>query len=288
VEVTAEENRLGGAANVAWNLHALGVQPLLCGVVGTDVEGESFLELLQQAGLSTQGVLATPLRRTTTKVRVLGNRQQMLRVDKEDRQPLPQAVATQFAQRVQQLMAQTQPHGIIFEDYDKGLLSPPLIAQWVQQANALGIPTFVDPKFRNFLAYSHVTVFKPNLKELREGMKAAADARNVPGLVQLVQQLRQQMPHTYTLLTLSEHGVLLLDEALTPHATPAHYRNITDVSGAGDTVISVMAACMAAGLPAPLAAQAANLAGGLVCEEVGVVPIRPEKLLPELRTLLGA
>jgi D-glycero-beta-D-manno-heptose-7-phosphate kinase len=280
VDVQREEARLGGAANVALNLLSLGCQPLLLGTVGHDTEGETLHRLVADLGLNTTGLVRSADRRTTTKTRVLAQHQQMLRVDKEDRHPLTAPEHADVLARFSKMMA-LQPRAVIFEDYDKGLLNTALIATLVQQAQALRIPTFVDPKFRQFFAYTGVTVFKPNLKELREGLKAEASPTDIPGLVHLVHDLRQRMPHDWTLITLSEHGVLLVAPDGTSEHIPAHRRSIVDVSGAGDTVIATLAATYAAGLPMPEAAKLANLAGGLVCEDVGVVPIRPERLFGE-------
>jgi rfaE bifunctional protein kinase chain/domain len=285
VDVQREESRLGGAANVALNLLGLGCQPLLLGTTGTDAEGDTLRTLCAELGMNTKGLVPSPERRTTTKTRILGQQQQMLRVDKEDRHLLSEAERAAVLEGFHRLLA-LKPVAIILEDYDKGLLSPELITAIVTHAQAASIPTFVDPKFQQFFAYTGVTVFKPNLKELREGLKSPAHATDIPGLVDRVRELRHRMPHEWTFITLSEHGVLLVAPDFSWQHTPAHARSIVDVSGAGDTVIATLAASHAAGLPLPQAAQLANLAGGLVCEEVGVVPIRPERLFRQAEGLL--
>jgi rfaE bifunctional protein kinase chain/domain len=285
VDVEREEYRLGGAANVAYNLLSLGAQPVLCGVIGQElVERDQFLQLMQQHGLDTTGILSLPDRRTTTKVRVIASNQQMLRVDKEDKGPLSEAARRMLHTTLSELLRQPLD-ALIFEDYDKGLLDAATIAHATALARQRGIPVLVDPKFANFLHYADSTVFKPNLKELNEALATQLQRQDLAGICQAVLQLRQRMPHAHTLVTLSEYGVLLVDEAGTPHHTPAHLRQIRDVSGAGDTVISVMAAALSCGMAPPTAAALANLAGGLVCEQPGVAPIDPTLLAKEAARL---
>lgn len=287
VDVQREEYRLGGAANVAYNLLSLGAAPLMCGVIGTEpVEAAQFRELMDTHGLDTAGLLALPQRRTTTKTRVLGDHQQMLRVDREDKGPLDADAKSQLSALIRQLMA-TQPRAVILEDYNKGLLSEDIIRLTIEEAQQQSIPVLVDPKFANFLAYAGCTVFKPNLKELNEALALQLSKEDVPGIVAACLQLRQRMPHTYTFVTLSEQGVLLVGDDGRYDHIPAHIRQIRDVSGAGDTVVGVMAAALAVGMPAGQAAALANLAGGLVCEVPGVAPIDPQKLATEAKKLMA-
>ncbi|MBX3100970.1 MAG: D-glycero-beta-D-manno-heptose-7-phosphate kinase [Bacteroidetes bacterium] len=282
VDVEREEYRLGGAANVAFNLLSLGAQPVLCGVIGRElVEGEQFLALMARHGLPADGILALEDRRTTTKMRVLGSNQQMLRVDKEDKGALS-AHAQALLKEILTGLVQHQPlDAVIFEDYDKGLLNADLIAHITTLARQRGIPVLVDPKFANFLYYRESTVFKPNLKELNEAMALQLQRGDLAGIAAAALSLRTRMPHRHTMITLSEHGVLLVDQDGQAHHIPAHLRQIRDVSGAGDTVISVMAAALSCGLSPVTAAALANLAGGLVCEQPGVAPIDPQRLARE-------
>lgn len=279
VDISREENRLGGAANVALNLRALGAAPVLCGAIGADAEGESFCQLLHTHHFDDSLLLHTPERRTTVKVRIIGNQQQMLRVDKEDRSYLSslqrQEVLKLLAPRLQEFDA------LVFQDYDKGFLHPTFIAEVMQLAQQHGLPVVVDPKFQHFWAYAHCQLFKPNLKELNEALNLRLQKNELEALARAVAQLRSRMPHRHTLVTLSEAGMLLLDEHMQPLHLPAHYRQITDVSGAGDTVLSLMALGMAAGFSPAQSMYFANLAGGLVCEEVGVVPVNRHKLVAE-------
>ena len=284
LDVTTDEARLGGAANVALNLAALGAHVLLCGTIGDDASGEHFRSVMAEQGLSDAGLVTVSGRPTTTKTRIIGGSQHLLRVDRETTANLSAEAADALRQRIHELMHESgaEPfHAIVFEDYDKGLLSPPLIQDVI--AHSQGIPVLVDPKHRNFFAYAGCTVFKPNLKELGEGLGRPLNRLDSASLQSAVHALRQRMPHALTLLTLSEQGVLLCDATGEFHHLPAHVRSIVDVSGAGDTVVSVMAACVATGLDPLRAAALANLAGGLVCEAVGVVPIDAAQLAEEAR-----
>lgn len=283
VDIVNSESRPGGAANVALNVSKLGAQVSLCGMIGEDDNGILLIDRLQQRGFDHSLVFKHADRVTTTKTRIIGNNQQILRVDHELRDELSEAqnqeVLSKLLPRVKDFDA------IIFEDYDKGFLNPTLIKSLIETANTAGIPTVVDPKFGNFLAYEGVTLFKPNLKELNEALSLRIKKQDLEGIHAAVQTLRKQMPHAQTLVTLSENGVLTVDEAGKADHISAHYRKITDVSGAGDTVIAVMALAIAAKESLHRAAAIANLAGGLVCEEVGVVPIDLDRLLDEMRNI---
>lgn len=283
LQVERHENRLGGAANVALNLQALGATPILCAVVGQDASGLDLLALMEQADLRTEGILSLADRRTTVKQRMLCGSHQLLRVDAEDTHNLSEAQQHQLWKQLLQLLPQADV--VIFEDYDKGVISEWLISQVVDWCQLHGIPTVVDPKKRNFTYYKGVTLFKPNLKELREGLKISVDPKDPASLHSGATQLLQSMNIDMALITLSEHG-MYLHHAEQQHRVKAHLRHIADVSGAGDTVVSVAALCLAAGTDAHLLLELANLSGGLVCEHVGVVPINREDLLQEAQRLL--
>lgn len=279
VDVKKEENRPGGAANVAFNLKTLGITPLLAGIIGQDKESNDFLETLQTNQMSAAGIVRSTQRRTTSKIRIIGNQQHLLRVDKEDRHPLSEEESSHFFKLSSALLAQCS--ALLFEDYDKGLLSEQLIQALIQEAKATGKPIIVDPKFKNFWHYTGSTCFKPNLKELSEGMGISLKNNDIPAIQAAILKLRSRMPHLYTVITLSENGMLCCDEHEQFVHIPAHFRQIVDVSGAGDTVVSVLTLAIAAGIPILQATQLANLAGGIVCEEVGVVAISKEKLQQE-------
>jgi len=278
VHVSRTEQRLGGAANVALNLKALGATPLLCSVIGKDEAGNAIKNLLQQAGIATTGLLEVGDRPTTVKTRIISQNQHMLRVDAEITDPIPDAISVQLLQKVVQAMPRS--NALIFEDYDKGCLTSSLIADITKQANAIDLLTVVDPKKRNFLAYEKVDVFKPNLKELREGLKIDLATLDSQSLFEAHTRLQNSLHHKATVVTLSEHGIFAAQDS-NGQISPAHVRQISDVSGAGDTVVAVLTAALAAGAGLQWAAKLANLAGGLVCEQVGVVPISRQLLLKE-------
>ncbi len=271
VDVYQEDARLGGAANVALNLQALGVTPILVGVIGDDLNGKEFLKILAEKQLPNQQILLSENRRTTTKFRVIGNQQQVLRVDKEDTFSISETETQKIYENIKKLFKNGEIHAIIFEDYDKGVITPELIEKIVFLSNYYNIPIFVDPKFKNFHFYGNCTVFKPNLKELKAGLRNQIDWNTIEELKMAAPKIRELLGNNYLLLTLSEHGVLCVGNEVRHY--PAFYRQIADVSGAGDTVISVLTACMTAGLDFYTSGQLANLAGGLVCEKIGVVSI---------------
>lgn len=288
VSIRNKENRLGGAANVAINLQALGATPLLCSVIGGDTNGRNFIELMQQLGMSTEGIVQSSERPTTVKTRVIGNNHQMLRVDEESDGDIPAAERKQLLGRIGSFLDVRKVDVIIFEDYDKGVINKPLIEAVVKMARSRHIPVAVDPKKRNFSHYRNVSLMKPNLKELREGMKIDLDKNDLSAISASVQKLCKEQHLDSVLLTLSEKGVFFSDGEKDT-LVPAHIRNIADVSGAGDTVISVAACCLALGVSPGMLASLSNLAGGLVCESVGVVPVNKKQLQQEAKRLkLGA
>jgi D-glycero-beta-D-manno-heptose-7-phosphate kinase len=278
--VSKKEKRLGGAANVALNVQAMGANPILCSVIGVDHEGLQFLDLLRHQRLSQKGILKSRDRITTTKTRVIGNNQQMIRVDEETEEDVLPSESATLLQMISYIISHDKIDVIIFEDYNKGLITPKLIQKVIELAKEKGIPTAVDPKKKNFLSYKGVTMFKPNLKELKEGLKMDFDAENVSEIQRAISSFRVKQKFETAIVTLSEKGILTNSRKVKEHL-PAHIRTIADVSGAGDTVISVAALCRALNLHPVLTAAISNLAGGLVCERVGVVPIDKSLLLQE-------
>lgn len=277
VNVGRREYRLGGAGNVLLNVQALGAEAIACTVIGSDGPGDILENQLTERNLSCEGLIRSNDRITTIKERIIAGSQQVVRIDTETDEQISDAERTQLVDKAKALIPSCQV--VIFEDYDKGVLSPEAIADITSFANQHDVPTVVDPKKRNFLAYREVTLFKPNLKELREGLKVDFDVRDAAALQAVVQQLTKKLGAAGALITLSEHGVYIDYQNQTCHL-PAHVRSITDVSGAGDTVISIAACCVALGLPPRTIAALSNLGGGLVCEQIGVVPI-DRKLLRE-------
>lgn len=284
VAVSKKENRLGGAANVALNIQAMGAKPILCAVIGDDADGITFTELLKKQKLNTDGLLRIKNRPTTVKTRIIGNNHQMIRVDEELETAIGASDTTKLIALIKKQISTGKINVIIFEDYDKGCITPALIKEVVAAAKQKNIPVVVDPKKKNFLSYSGVSLFKPNLKELKEGLKTDLQKGDINELNKVVDRFLKEQKIGAALITLSEKGVYINDTK-NKIVIPAHVRDITDVSGAGDTVVSVAALCVAAGLPSKTIATLANLAGGLVCEKVGVVSINKKQLLEEAEKL---
>jgi len=284
VKVSNKENRLGGAANVALNVQSLGGKPFICAVIGDNQEGEEFLLLLRNQKLSELGILKIKNRPTTVKTRIIAHNQQIVRVDEETDENISEAETELMIEMIKNNLSEQKIDAIIFEDYDKGLITEKLIHDTVKLANQKGIITVVDPKKRNFLFYKGVHLFKPNLKELEDGLKIAIDPSKAGQVENAISKLKTQLGARAVMLTLSEKGVYISSEQGQRHI-PAHKRDIADVSGAGDTVIATATLCLAAGLNEFKASEIANLAGGLVCEHVGVVPVDKARLLEESRKL---
>jgi rfaE bifunctional protein kinase chain/domain len=287
IDISERENRLGGAANVALNLAALGAKSFICSVIGNDIGGSNFIHLMQENSLTTQGIVWSEERKTTVKTRIISQNQQMLRVDEEDKFPLSATEEKNLVEKVRQIVENHKIDVIIFEDYNKGVLSKGVIKNLISLANSKGIPTTVDPKKDNFFEYKNVSLFKPNLKELKEGLKKDIPKNNHDALSGAVKLLKEQINHKIALITLSEYGVFIEENGLNL-SIPAHRRKIADVSGAGDTVISVASLLLALKVEPKNLAEIANLSGGLVCEEVGVVPINKDRLIKETLAVFNA
>src|SRR5436853_499675 len=278
VAVSKREIRPGGAANVALNIQSLGATPLLCSVIGADEAGKQFSKMISGLKMDASFLISDADRSTTIKTRVIGNNHQMLRVDEEEESYISEKSSKALLAKILSVIKNKKIDVIIFEDYDKGVITPRIIEQTVAAANRSSIPVVVDPKKRNFLNYRGVTVMKPNLKELREGMKIDIDKEDVPGIKKAAAKLKQSQKIDTVMVTLSEKGIFISN----PHVqqiVPARAHNVADVSGAGDTVISVAALCTALGIPLISMARLANLAGGQVVEKIGVVPVNLQQLV---------
>jgi rfaE bifunctional protein kinase chain/domain len=278
INVKKKDFRLGGAANVALNVLSLEATPILCALIGNDDDGKKLLTRMEESGMSKKGIITSQDRPTTVKTRVIASHQHVVRVDEESDRELNAYEETSMLARIAELLPQCQV--VIFEDYDKGAINSVIIEQTVALASKMGIPVVVDPKKRNFIAYRNVTLFKPNLKELREGLKMDVSASNQKQVEQATTLLKEKLNAKGVMVTLSEFGVFI-DFENQKIKLPAHEREIADVSGAGDTVVSVAALCAALRLDPKMIASLSNLAGGLVCQHVGVVPIDKDELIRE-------
>jgi len=279
VNLEGEDLRLGGAANVALNVKAMGANPILCSVVGNDEDGTIFRDLLPEYGMSNEGILHSTERRTSVKTRVMAGAQHLLRLDQEDTHDLSASEANQLLSAIRQVLDEQKIQVILFQDYNKGILSPPVIREVILEALKRDIPTAVDPKFQNFWAYKHITLFKPNLKEIRAQVPMKVQV-NLDSLQKAAAYIQEQLGNQHTLITLSEKG-LFLETAGQSAIIPTEPRAVADVCGAGDTVISIVALGLGLRLDLQEIALLANLAGGQVCEKVGVVPVDKVQLEQE-------
>ncbi|MCQ2976099.1 MAG: bifunctional ADP-heptose synthase [Bacteroidales bacterium] len=284
VNTTKRELRLGGAANVALNIKSLGAKPILCSVIGNEAHGVDFKRLLFESELTDEGIVIDSERITTIKHRVISGSQHLLRVDEEDTKPLRQEISEKLFTKIARLVSKHNSGAIIFEDYDKGVITPWLIKNVVSLAKSEKIPILVDPKKRNFLEYKDVDVFKPNFKELCEGTNSVIAKNDFQGIFEADKKLRKILNHKFGFITLSENGVFLSD-GTEYERFPSNIREVTDVSGAGDTVIATVSLCLAAGMDMISASKIANIAGGLVCERVGVVPVDINLLINRIKSL---
>ena len=282
VDVKMKEHRLGGAANVALNVKELGAVPILISVCGDDDAGLQLRHLLSSRGISGAGLIESSGKVTTEKTRVLSRNQQMLRFDTEDPTDLSEDEEARLIDNIHRTLHE-QADAVILQDYNKGALTPRVIENVMKLCADHHVPTAVDPKRWNFFAYKGATIFKPNLRELRENMPddgiASIDEHQ---LLTKSNELRQRIGNAITLITLSERGIFYHHES-EHFIEPAHkVRQVADVSGAGDTVIALAALCHVCGVDARTMCRLANVAAGLVCEKVGVVPITTEALVNEV------
>ena len=286
VSVKETFSRLGGAANVAQNIKALEAKPILCSIIGNDDKANELLQLMHEQNMSTSGIVKSDDRITTRKVRVISNNAQMLRIDTEDTFDLTQKEHDSLMSKIKEIIENENIDGIILQDYNKGVLTENVIKEVVELSKEKNIPIGVDPKKKNFLAYKDVTFFKPNLKELREGIGLSSKEETIDDITKAIDKLQEKLNCRFIMTTLSERGVLIKDyDTNVCHHIPAHLRKIADVSGAGDTVLSVAMLCLICKQEARKIAALSNLAGGLVCEEIGVTPINKERLLEESKKI---
>ena len=280
VNLSERFDRLGGAANVALNLKALGATPIVCSVIGNDTHGERLVQLMREHDLDADGMVKSDQRRTTVKHRVFDGDRQLLRIDEEDTFDLAEGERSALLHIIENKLDTVDV--VILQDYNKGILTEAMIQAVIALAHDKGLPIAVDPKKKNFFAYQGVTLFKPNVKELRDGLGTCAET--IGELRLSAAALQERLRCQYLMVTLSDKGIMILHDKQFLHL-PAHPRHIMDVSGAGDTVLSVAALCVALKADAATIATLSNIAGGLVCEEVGVVPINKQRLAREAQNI---
>lgn len=269
VEVESESARLGGAANVANNIASLGGVPLMIGVIGQDDAGQALRSIIKESGLPIDGVLVDASRPTTVKTRVIAHHQHVVRVDKEVKEDIGEGIQEKILHVLKHHIDGLD--AVIIEDYNKGVVVKSLIRELVEFARRKGKSITVDPKFHNFFEYKQVTVFKPNRKETEEALGVRLHDQHSVELAG--QTLVKRLQAESVLLTLGERGMSLFERDGGTTHVPTAARKVADVSGAGDTVISTLTMALAAGASIKEASTLANFAGGVVCGEVGIVPI---------------
>lgn len=285
VNIYKKESRLGGAANVARNCIALGAKASLMSVIGNDNDGALLLSLMNESGIDTSLVFRSNKRITTAKTRVMSRSRQMMRLDTETTEELETEDEHKLIDAVLRFLQIQKPDVLIFQDYNKGVLKENVIKKVIEHCNHLKIITAVDPKKQHFFAYQNVDIFKPNLKEICEGLNINIENGNQESLDAADTLLRQQLNHRLSFITLSEKGVYY-NNGNHSRVIPSHLRNIADVSGAGDTVIAVASMVYAITKDADRMASYSNIAGGLVCEDIGVVPVNEQKFASEVAKLI--
>jgi rfaE bifunctional protein kinase chain/domain len=286
VSLHHKEQRIGGAGNVALNCSGLGAKVFMLSVMGADDEADELEQLLKANLIDTTGIIRSTKRTTTNKTRIISRNQQMLRFDAEITNDLEKDDEKLLLDKLSQFIEHEDPNILIFEDYNKGVLTNRVIEQAIELCRASGVISAVDPKRKNFFDYKGVDIFKPNMKEVQEGLNLLFETKDIYQLRNIHEQLQKQLQHKVSLITLSEKGIFY-QQLQNAAIIPSHLRNVADVSGAGDTVIAVAAMVYAVTKNAHLMAEIANIAGGLVCEEVGTAAVDREKLLRECELLLS-
>ncbi len=285
VSFDKREHRIGGAANVALNAASLGAEVSMFSVIGNDDDGVLLQALISKFKIEAEGILKSDLRVTTNKMRIISRNQQMMRLDAETTKDLLEEDENKLIDAVKKYIEKKKPNIVIFEDYNKGILTENVISNITALCKKHNVIVAVDPKRKNFFAYKDADIFKPNLKEVKEGLNILIDEIHLPVLKKIHEQLAAKLDHKISLITLSEKGVFYQSEKQSK-IVPSHLRNIADVSGAGDTVIAVASMVYAATKDIHLMAEMANIAGGLVCEEVGTMAIDKNRLMSECKLLL--
>ena len=274
IEVENEFFRFGGAANVALNVLKLGGVPVPMGVIGNDNDGTIFTSLLKESKMVSDGIIIDDSRPTTAKTRVIAGNQHVVRIDKESKKDISAKTEKKLFDYLSSQIKNLD--GIILQDYNKGVLTSGLIKKIINLANEKNVLITVDPKFNNFFEYKNVTVFKPNRKEAEDilAMKIKTDK----DVIKAGQVILEKLKAKNILLTLGAEGIAVFEKGKEEKRMSTKARKAADVSGAGDTVIATLTMALAAGGNILEASYLANYAAGIVCEEVGIVPIEAAKL----------
>jgi len=282
VSIERREERLGGAANVALNIKTLGAEPVICSIIGNDMHGQSLKKMCKKENITTEGILVSKHRTTTNKTRIIGHSQHLLRVDDEMDTILNADDEKMFLSSIKHELTHKKMDAILFEDYDKGCITDKIIHEVIRLATKKNIPVAVDPKHRNFMNYAGVSLFKPNLKELSIGLKTDIPQNKLSTILPLLcKKFMQKQKINAMMVTLSELGMFVINQEES-YYIPTQVHDLADVSGAGDTVIATATLCLAMNMKLYDMAYLANIAAGIVCEKVGVVPIYKKELVQKL------
>ncbi len=284
VEVRKEDFRLGGAANVVNNIHALGAVPYVLGLIGNDQNAERMRDIFIANGISNLELIADESRNTTIKTRVIAHNQQVVRIDRENDDDVARDVEDRIIERFEALIPQVD--AVLIEDYNKGLLTERVINTVIDTCNKLDKIVTVDPKFRNFFAYKNCTVFKPNLKETEKNL--GIEIKSEDDFLAAAHKLLDRLEPEYVVVTRSEKGLSVFSRTADPISIPTFAMEVYDVSGAGDTVISTLTLCLAAGCDMRTSALIANHAAGKVCGKMGIHPILPDEIIDSFKNHLKA
>lgn len=286
VAVSKREKRIGGAGNVALNVQAFGASVAMLTILGDDEDGAQLMQLLQEKNIDTRFILESKKRITTNKIRIISRNQQMMRLDAEHTDDIEETDEIKLQNQIERYIISEKPGVVILEDYNKGILTKNIIEHTIELCNKNDIPVTVDPKRKNFFAYKKATLFKPNLHEVFTSLNLLPEEISEGLLSDIHAKLKEKLDHDISMITLSDKGIFYQENS-NKDVIPSHRRNIADVSGAGDTVIAVASLIYAFTKDIRLAAEVANLAGGIVCEEVGTAAINKQKLLEECKELIA-
>lgn len=276
------DSRVGGAANVARNIRSLGAKAFLASVIGDDIHGAQFVNKIESLGIDGKACITEKGRKTTVKTRIIKDEEHVLRVDEETTEDIKPSTLEKLKQSINSLVNSEKIDVIIFEDYDKGLINEELVEYVKDLALENEIKITVDPKFKNFHNYKGVDLFKPNFKELCEGLETDIQIENKNQLKSAIEEMHKLLEPKLSLTTLGGDGAWLHGDVVHHFHEKGIFRKVVDVSGAGDTVIATASLLLAAGASPKEMCHAANIAGGLVCEKSGVVVIHPDELFNEI------
>ena len=278
VDIEYEESRLGGAANVALNLLELGAKPTLMSVLGDDKGGKTIFELLKKHHIHHDYIITSQSRTTAVKTRIFDDERQVVRFDKEDDSDLSSELEGQLISDFNEVIKSTKFHAIILQDYNKGVLTKKFIKHILLQTTKMNIPVSVDPKEYNFFEYQQIDLFKPNIKELSEALQMKIDPKSITSLRKAAEELKRKNRFDNLLLTLGAHGIFVYTKDGSSYIVPARAIKTADVSGAGDTVISIATLAYVKDFNFKKIAQLSNAAAGKVCRKVGIAPITLKEL----------